>query len=732
MKKQITIPLIIIIVVVLIIGAGIFWYYQNQDDITSFDSSTSGKIAAILAYQQGLVEVKSGASDWQTVETDTVLHQGDSIKTGADSKAIIELENGDIFRLGYETEVFLTSLKSDTVTVSQLAGASYHRVVKDTSKLYKVKADDITVQSMGTAFDVVVTDETVDVACIENKIKVLTEDEETEVAEGSSASVDKTEKNVDVSDIDESDLKNSWYVWNKEEDSKNTDELGIMKDLAGPTVTITSPSDGTTVAENKVTVTGTVDDFEAKLTINDHEIKNEAGQFSKEVELAVGKNIITVVASDVNNNRTIKEIKVIYQLLVAAIPLELTGETKADGVHLGWNASQVTGFQYYKIVRSEVQAEIVDPGEGYLAKLKLGEKSYTDKDVAADKTYYYRVCEVAGDGQMFCSNTINMKGKSEEPVNTNIEPEPEPTAGSGITLTATAQNDGIYLSWTVTDLTIEKGFKIAKGEATNPVYPGNDYKYLSDSAKRSYTWALTDGNTYHFRVCQYNGDGQCLVYSNDVSVTAKKLTSEDVGLSMSAKAEATGVGLWWTDASSVVGFKYYKVVRSETNADLKYPDDSYIAAKSKGEESHRDFSAINGKTYYYRICAVGDNVYCSNVVQVTAINDNTPPTAVTLSATYSAGSLSLSWTQSTEADFKYYKVVWSQTDATPVYPTDGYIQVVSVASAVTTTDDGSAAGSRKEAADLSVGTHYYSVCVVDQANQVACSNTATLTDGVVQ
>lgn len=742
--QQKTTPIIAIILLLLVIGGSAYWYSQNKDVIQPIISppaateATGTDIAATLAYQQGDVQVIKDGSDWQTIATDTVLHQGDSVKTGADSKAILEFENSDVVRLGYSTEIFLTGLKSHQMTITQLSGASYNRVVKNTLRVYQVKTGEVTVQALGTAFDVMDTDEAVDVNVVENKVKVITGEDQEEVGEGESAKVDKDENTVDVTNMNPSELNNDWYKWNKEEDSKKTDNLGILSEYAGPELTIIAPNDGAEVGSDKVTVMGTVNDFEAKLTVNDNEVENQAGQFSYEVELAAGKNVITVIAEDAEGNRTIKEVKVYYQVAVLATPIELTAETQTDGVHLSWNESTGATFQYYKVVRSETNPDLKYPDDGYIARKDKGQESYVDTDASADKTYYYRVCEVMSGEKVFCSNVAHMAGKEVvEPqpttnTNTGTNINTQPTPESGITLSATAETDGVHLSWTVTGLTIEHGFKVVKDASANPVFPGNDYKYIDDSPTKSYTWPLTDGQTYHFRVCQYSELGKCLAYSNDVEIIAYELTSEDVGLSLSAKAEDDGVGLWWTDVASISGFKYYKVVRSETNANLRYPDDSYIAAKSKHQESHRDYSAVNGTSYYYRICAVGDSTYCSNVVQVTAIHENPAPAAVTLLGAYSGGSVVLNWSQSGERDFKYYKIVWSQTNSAPVYPTDGYIKAESTVHNISFSDDGSKISSRTSAVDLSTGTHYYSVCVVDSLSQVTCSNTVTLVDGVVQ
>jgi hypothetical protein len=69
----------------------------------------------------------------------------------------------------------------------------------------------------------------------------------------------------------------------------------------------------------------------------------------------------------------------------------------------------------------------------------------------------------------------------------------------------------------VKDMTSEMGFKIVKSTAPNPVYPGNDYHYLSDQNVRSDNWTDLSAGTYHFRVCEYLG-GSCGIYSNDLSL----------------------------------------------------------------------------------------------------------------------------------------------------------------------------------------------------------------------
>lgn len=80
------------------------------------------------------------------------------------------------------------------------------------------------------------------------------------------------------------------------------------------------------------------------------------------------------------------------------------------------------------------------------------------------------------------------------------------------------------------------------------------------------------------------------------------------------------ISLEWTQ-STLEGFAGYKVVRSETDADLHYPKNGYVEFLSNRDQLyHIDGTAVPGKTYFYRVCArvSGTVASCGNVVRVTA------------------------------------------------------------------------------------------------------------------
>lgn len=196
------------------------------------------------------------------------------------------------------------------------------------------------------------------------------------------------------------------------------------------------------------------------------------------------------------------------------------------------------------------------------------------------------------------------------------DPTPKPTSApvpvSGLYLKASQTDSGIAFSWTVNGVDTPQGFKLVKNEGGNPVFPGDDYQYLTDPNTRSYTWKITDGKTWHFRVCQYLG-GKCGVYSNDVKITApsgsgetKEKTSEVVSqvesITLTAsKASDEKAKLTWTVSGTVPNG--FKVVWSKSSGPTYPTRDGDWAQWLSGDSREFDIGALQpGNTYHFRVC----------------------------------------------------------------------------------------------------------------------------------
>jgi len=203
-----------------------------------------------------------------------------------------------------------------------------------------------------------------------------------------------------------------------------------------------------------------------------------------------------------------------------------------------------------------------------------------------------------------------------------VEEEPATETATGILLAGKQVAGGVSLSWTVSGLSITNGFKLVKSVEINPVYPGDSYVYLTDNAVRTYKWDIADSKTYYFRVCQYNSDGKCLKYSNNVKVAAPVVNKPEpvaTGGVKSIVLRSTGSGnvAWTVSGYSEQGFK---VVWSK-NTNPVYPtrDGDKYNFYSDPQQTSSALDAFSGAgTYFVRVCEYlgGKCGVYSNEIQV--------------------------------------------------------------------------------------------------------------------
>ncbi|MFC1598735.1 hypothetical protein ACFL2U_01880 [Patescibacteria group bacterium] len=207
----------------------------------------------------------------------------------------------------------------------------------------------------------------------------------------------------------------------------------------------------------------------------------------------------------------------------------------------------------------------------------------------------------------------------------------------------------------------------------------------------------------------------------------------DDSLELAAEKKDTGIFLSWS-VYNEDDFKNYRIVRSENNGDLRYPDDPVIkSSQSKGYNSYLDSDIKPGKTYYYRVCVSksNDKVVCGNISKLETeaeeeeeeeVVDTDPPLSPNLSAAISANGVSLTWTPNDEEDFEEYKILKSITNFLPAYPSE--IIAARFKGVVTYLDS--------EVNITSVGRYYYRVCSLDISGNYSCSNVKIIDNGQVK
>lgn len=231
-----------------------------------------------------------------------------------------------------------------------------------------------------------------------------------------------------------------------------------------------------------------------------------------------------------------------------------------------------------------------------------------------------------------------------------------------------------------------------------------------------------------------------LLFANMASAVVTEGTSEytdndALKVTLEGEVNAEGeVDLSWT-AYEGEDFLYYKVVHSQTVETPKYPDDGYITAISDVSTTSYTHTNVPAGTNYYSLCVVisGKERGCSTVTLESEGTVSEEEKEETVSDPYTddlsiqitlSGELNdlekaeLQWTMYEGDDFKWYKVVHSQTNDAAYYPVDGYIAVYSDAAETTYTHT-----------SVHEGANYYRVCVITDDNRRGCSNTVTLEKG---
>ena len=113
---------------------------------------TSAALSAdsLITYSEGVVTVIRGSSRLSG-EIGLSLLRGDTVETGPDSLAVLELENRGTLKLRENTSVVLSDL-GDDISVSLSAGGLFSRIRRLSGRGYRVRTPNVSAAVRGTEF----------------------------------------------------------------------------------------------------------------------------------------------------------------------------------------------------------------------------------------------------------------------------------------------------------------------------------------------------------------------------------------------------------------------------------------------------------------------------------------------------------------------------------------------------------------------------------------------------
>lgn len=265
-------------------------------------------------------------------------------------------------------------------------------------------------------------------------------------------------------------------------------------------------------------------------------------------------------------------------------------------------------------------------------------------------------------------------------------------SGSAPVVTGYTKDDGtVQLNWTKTDSAEFEFYKVVYSKTNpNPAYPNDSYLFYIDNVdKLSATVNKLPTGTYYFSVTSkiggeyYAGNAVKLSVNtyDDVDYVTPKVYADEID---------NGIVVEW-DKIEHPKLKGYKVVVAKHGAPV-YPDDGYIywitdLSKTRAViEANQKYNNgnIGGKVspgdYYVSVTAVySDKKVAGNAVKVEMEGEVIPDEPYVTPyleayADYNKWKLYLEWDKIDHAKFQGYKIVVSESNPNPVYPTDGYLK----------------------------------------------------------
>lgn len=448
---------VIIILIFMALGALVYWFYfnyfsridlggpVNENNLNIVEPDNPKIINGEISQLQGDVQVNIGQKGFEKAIDKAVLHQGDAIKTGSNSLAVLALADDTQIRLGADTELILENLAENDILIDLLNGRIYNNIAGEGR--YQIKSLGTLITSLGTIFDILSNNEsqTVTVSVLENNLNLeIFKDNELVMSSrldtNEKGTVDLKASKQDLFKIETIDpkilAKNQWYKWNFDLDQSVPDDL-VPEDLPeqeDPDFMEVSDSLKLSAKETAqgINLAWTIynaDNFQSyKIMWSDSNLnlKYPGGEVVTSIS---DKTILQYLDTKIEPNQ-----KYYYRICavktgnkvacgnVAQIQTEvkdsapptapsLSATIDVPGVSLTWTKNTEEDFKEYRILKSITDSNPSFPTAGYLVKKYSGQESFLDTEVNITYPFnaYYRVCSFDNALNYSCSNVITVE-----------------------------------------------------------------------------------------------------------------------------------------------------------------------------------------------------------------------------------------------------------------------------------------------------------------------------------
>jgi formylglycine-generating enzyme required for sulfatase activity len=335
---------------------------------------------------------------------------------------------------------------------------------------------------------------------------------------------------------------------------------------------------------------------------------------------------------------------------ITSDPLTLVvSHRTTSAITLSWTPNASLNFVAYKLFRS-TRAGVSELSLPVAIIANRVTTSFTDTGLDAGTVLYYRIYLFRGLNNGVASNEIKDSTLVSNPVNKDI-----------VTLAVSKKTKtSITLSWTQCAGADFVAYKLFRSDTAGVTEFSTPVAIISNRAATSYTDSgLIAGTILYYRIYQFRGlsAGAASNQIKDSTLSPDSVAPGDVVLAVTTRTK-TSITLSWTQSKNA-DFVAYKLFKSDTAGvtDLSIP---VVTITSRVTTSYIDTGLKSASTVYYRIYnfeGLNAGVPSNQVRDSTLSPDSVTPGDIVLAASNrTKTSITLSWTQSTSADFAAYKI----------------------------------------------------------------------------
>ncbi len=225
----------LVVLAAIFLGSGIYSYLFPPAETIMANRAVNGPtIQAAVTLIDGMAQSSSDGKTWKDLKGEETLRQGDSVRTAKSSRVVLSLDDGSVIRLDSDSKIRLANLHPDNISIWNLAGDVYTRVVTS-SRQFSVTVDKETFLARGTAYKTRNTDKIKGVEVYQSKVSTQTDNKE--IDEGKqyfikNPSVELQRTIVDIS-LEQltADKFMEWNLGQDKDSDEFKDKLGFLEKL---------------------------------------------------------------------------------------------------------------------------------------------------------------------------------------------------------------------------------------------------------------------------------------------------------------------------------------------------------------------------------------------------------------------------------------------------------------------------------------------------------------------